>query len=170
MRGSALRIKTVVLIALLASMLGSSCTSLSPAGSLYDERPVYADRSQLVNPTEDEQCPACADCPQLVNPTEEELKRFLREDTTNTNPRTEDYLCLHYTRDFVANAKAAGYRVGVAFLNFDNGQGHSMAVVEVEGELVFIDIEKDSFVTGEEALHRAFEAQGRQIRHLVVIW
>lgn len=163
-------IQAVVLIALLASMLGSSCAFLPTTGTLYDEHTAYADPPELASPAPDEQCPACPDCPQLVNPTLEELKRFLREDTTNTNPRTEDYLCLHYTRDFVANAKAAGYRAGVAFLNFYNGQGHSMAVVEIDGELVFIDVEKDSFVTGEEALHRAFEAQGRQIRHLVVIW
>jgi len=170
MRGSALRLRLVVLIALLASMLGTSCASLPQAYPLYDERPAYADRPELIDPAEDEQCPICPDCPELVNPTEEELKRFLREDTTNTNPRTEDYLCLHYTRDFVANAQAAGYRAGVAFLNFYNGQGHSMAVVEVDGELVFIDVEKDSFITGEEALYLAFAAQGRQIRHLVVIW
>lgn len=164
MRGSALGIKAVVLIALLASMLGSSCASLTLASPLYDERP------ELVDPVQDEQCPACPNYPQLVSPTLEELKRFLREDTTNSNPRTEDYVCLHYTRDFVASAKAAGFRAGIAFVNLSNGQGHSMAVVEIEGELVFIDVEKDSFVTGEEALHRAFEAQGLRIRHLVVIW
>lgn len=169
MRSSVLRIKAVVLIALLASMLGTSCASLPPACPLYGDYPAYAERPEQVNPAEEE-CPACPECPELVNPTEEELKRFLREDTTNTNPRTDDYLCLHYTRDFVANAEAAGYQAGVAFINFRNGQGHSMAVFEIEGELVFVDVEKNSFVTGEEALHRAFEVQGRQIRHLVVIW
>lgn len=170
MRGSALRIRAIVLIALLASMLSAGCASLPPVYPTYDGHSAYAERPGLVSLTEDEQCPACAECPELVNPTEEELKRFLREDTTNTNPRTEDYLCLHYTRDFVANATAAGYRVGVAFLNFYNGQGHSMAVVEIEGELVFIDVEKDSYIIGEQALRRAFEAQGRRIKHLVVIW
>lgn len=163
-----LGIKAVILIALLASMLAISCVSLPAACPLYGECPAYPERPEQVNPAEE--CPACPECPELVNPTEEELKRFLREDTTNTNPRTEDYLCLHYTRDFVANAEAARYRAGVAFLNFDNGQGHSMAVFEVEGELVFVDVEKNSFVTGEEALYRAFEVQGHQIRHLVVIW
>jgi len=170
MRSSVLGVRAVILIALLASMLATGCASLSTAHPLYEEGPAYAEPPEQVNLTEDEEGPVCAECPELVNPTEEELKRFLREDTTNMNPRTEDYLCLHYTRDFVANAQAAGYRAGVAFLNFYNGEGHSLAVVEIDGELVFIDVEKDSFVIGEEALHRAFEAQGRQIRHLVVIW
>jgi len=170
MRTGALRVEAVISIALLASMLAAGCALFSPAFPLHGECPAYAERPEPVNITEAEECPACVECPEPVNPTEEELKRFLREDTTNMNPRTEDYLCLHYTRDFVANAEAAGYRVGVAFLNFFNGQGHSMAVFEVDGELVFIDVEKDSFMIGEETLRLAFEAQGRRIRHLVVIW
>lgn len=170
MRTGVLRMEAVILIALVASIIAASCAVFSPAFPLYEKSPAYAERPEQVSITEEAECPNCAACPEPVNPTEDELKRFIREDTTNMNPRSDDYLCLHYTRDFVANAEAAGYRAGVAFLNFFNGQGHSMAVFEVDGELVFIDVEKDSFVIGEEALHGAFEAQGRRIRHLVVIW
>ena len=114
--------------------------------------------------------------PTPVPTPDSELHRFflwLKADKTNEHPYIEDsskiyaeqYVCSHYTRDFIENATDAGFEVYSAGLTGAvSGQvdWHMLAAVVVDGEFYFVDPQNDKVFSKDDM----FQAYGYEYAYL----
>ena len=111
--------------------------------------------------------PAPTPAPTPVPTPENETHRFvswLAADKTNEHPYITDaskvyedqYVCSHYTRDFIKNATNAGFEVYSAGLTGTvsaQTDWHMLAAVVIEGEFYFVDPQNDKVFKKDDMLH-----------------
>jgi hypothetical protein len=79
------------------------------------------------------------------NPTYMDAIIFVAQDQTDKNEYIfPDYVCTHFTEDFVDNARSAGWRAGYVRLNNPDGPGHAIAVfLTTDMGLFFVEPQND---------------------------
>lgn len=93
-----------------------------------------------------------------TNPTYMDMVVFVTQDTTDQNLYVfPQYVCTHFTEDFVDNARAAGWRAGYVRLNNPEGAGHAIACfLTTDMGLYFVEPQND-FMFSLEAMNIMLE-------------
>jgi hypothetical protein len=84
----------------------------------------------------------------LRDPTYLEMKNFLEEDKTNENQYNEEnYLCIHFARDVIFNAKEQGIRAGAVYIYFESNNGHAIIAFDtIDKGIIYVEPQTDEEV------------------------
>lgn len=84
----------------------------------------------------------------LRDPTYSEMLSFLEEDKTNENQYDEEnYICIHFVRDVIINAKEQGIRAGAVYIYFESDNGHAIIAFDtIDNGRIYIEPQTDEEV------------------------
>ena len=74
-----------------------------------------------------------------------QLAGALRIDQTDKHEYTDNYYCMHFAFDLVANLTAQGWRAGYAEVKMSSGLGHAFVWVETDSGLMYVEPQSDAF-------------------------
>ena len=77
------------------------------------------------------------------DPTFAEMATFVFTDNVNFNRYTDDYVCAHFSRDLISNARAKGYRAGYVIIE-STGADHAIVAFDTSNlGLYFVEPQTD---------------------------